>query len=1184
MLNRAVYAGVLLSCGLVPLGAQQFNFEYYGQDKGLASLGIVALLQDRQGFLWAGATNGLFRYDGWRFREFGIRDGLPSTSINGLHEDHRGRLWVVAKFGLVRFDGDRFVPVNMGFPVQMLGRQAIDSDHAGRLYIGTTTGLAIGVPASGTAYNFRLLRPGVTAAANSVRSVHVASDQTVWFGSGQALYTMKSGEADSLVQVRELPPDRWDAIISDAHGNMWVRSSRRLFVRRAGAARFEARDEGLPQAGYSGSLAMDRSGALLVPTDRGLATLESERWRMVSVNNGLPSDAVTSALEDREGSLWIGLWGSGLARWAGYKEWEGWTRAEGLSSDVVSAIQRDMRGRLWIGTDYGLTRFDVLRQRRPLWTDRDGLPSTKVRVLAAASDGSMWAGLSPGGVCRVSAAGRSVRVFGRDDGLTSDRVNGLLIDGENRLWVGANGGLFRSTSVLGDAVRFERQTPPATDDEEGFFRITADPQGGVWIAASKGLLHWRDGVWRRWTTRDGLRAAAVSHVAAGADGAVWVGYREAIGLSRIKFDGNATVVEHYSRGNGLASDLILFLGFDANGALWAGTDNGLDVFSRGQWRHVNRSQGLIWDNCNTNSFYADADGSVWIGTVRGLSHYRPLRTIESIPTPVVLTSVKFGERAYNAPDLLAIPYRDRSFLVTFGALTFRHESDLEFRYRLNGLEDAWVETRQREIRFGPLPSGKYVFEVSARSAPGQWGEPSRLSFQVLPPWWGTPWFLSAAALLSLAGVRAVWLWRMRLVYERQQMLEAAVRERTYELEIEKAKVLKEKARAEQASEIKSQFVANMSHEVRTPMNGILGMAELLLRTPLTPEQRDYLETIRSSGESLLTLLNNVLDLSKIEAGRLELDPVSFSPRHCVEEAVRTLEARAIEKGLAIGYSVAPGLDDSYRGDPIRVRQILLNLLGNAIKFTERGRIDVRVEAHEVDPEMAMLQFFVSDTGLGIARDKQESIFEAFEQADKSTTRNYGGTGLGLAICSRLVRIMGGRIWVESEPGRGSTFSFTVRVKREASCAGAEQQLHITNGDGARAQLRILLAEDNAVNMKLATRMLEKWGHSVTTAGNGKEAVAHFRAGRFDLILMDVQMPEMDGLEATAVIRSEEKSSGAHVPILAMTAHGQAEDRERCLSAGMDGYVAKPISAAALSDALARFRPLNGHAAGNGRPK
>ena len=265
------------------------------------------------------------------------------------------------------------------------------------------------------------------------------------------------------------------------------------------------------------------------------------------------------------------------------------------------------------------------------------------------------------------------------------------------------------------------------------------------------------------------------------------------------------------------------------------------------------------------------------------------------------------------------------------------------------------------------------------------------------------------------------------------------------------------------------------------------------------------------------------------------------------------------------------------GDPLRLRQVLLNLLGNAIKFTERGRIEVRVVAEGVDYDTTVLRFSVSDTGVGIAADKQESVFEAFEQADKSTTRKYGGTGLGLAICSRLVRIMGGRIWVESTAGRGSTFFFTVGLKREAArvTEGGARDGHADQDRPETPQLRILLAEDNPVNMKLATRMLEKWGHVVTPAENGKEALARFKSGRFDLILMDVQMPEMDGLEATAVIRSQEQFSGGHIPILAMTAHGQAEDRDRCLNAGMDGYVAKPISAATLSGALSAIRPSNG---------
>jgi signal transduction histidine kinase/CheY-like chemotaxis protein/sugar lactone lactonase YvrE len=1172
MLRGCFQFCVLLLCGLGRLHAQQFNFEYYGQDKGLAGFGIVAMLQDRQGFLWVGTSNGLFRYDGWRFNKFDLSDGLPSTSINSLHVDRQGRLWVGAKFGLVWFDGQRFIHTE--FPFQMLGRQAIASDDSGRLYVGSTSGLAVGTPSPEGAYTFRLLRTGENAAENSVRSVYVAPDHTVWFGSGQRLYTLKAGQVASPALVRDLPPDRWDAITSDPRGNVWVRSSRRLFVKAAGASSFVARDVGLPAAGYAGSLAVDRFGDLLVPTDRGLAILESGEWRMISVNNGLPSETVASAFEDREGSLWIALWGTGLARWEGYKEWEGWTRSEGLSSDVVSAIRRDARGRLWVATDYGLTRIDGPGRRWPVWTDHDGLPSTKVRALVADRNGTIWAGLSPGGICRVNANERAIRTFGRESGLANDRVNGLFLDAEDRLWVGTVGGLFRSTPINTVPVRFERETPPDTDDGEAFFRFAADPHGGIWIAGSNGLLQWTEGEWRRWTKRDGLRAGVVSHVASGPDGAIWVGYREAVGVSRIKFDNNTAIVEHYTRENGLSSELILFLGFDSSGALWAGTDNGIEVFSRGSWHHIGRSQGLIWDNCNTNAFFADTDGSIWIGTVRGLSHFKSRGGPPPAAPPVLVTSVKFGDRAQMMSAPLVVPYRDRSFLATYAALTFEHERDVQFRYRLSGFEDAWVETSQREVRFGALPSGRYVFEVAAQAASGEWSEPARLSFQILSPWWATNWFRGALGIVLIALIRAIWLWRMRIVLARQQMLETAVHERTYELEIEKANVLREKARAEQASDIKSQFVANMSHEVKTPMNGILGMTELLLRTPLTPEQREYLETIRSSGESLLTLLNNVLDLSKIEAGRLELDPVSFSLRECVEDAVRTLEARAVEKGLAVACIIPPDLDNEYRGDPIRLRQVLLNLLGNAIKFTERGQIEVRVAAEGVDYDMTVLRFSVSDTGVGIALDKQQSVFEAFEQADKSTTRKYGGTGLGLAICSRLVRIMGGRIWVESTAGRGSTFFFTVGLKREAPGA-TEGDAHNGRADddspGMR-QLRILLAEDNPVNRKLATRMLEKWGHVVTAAENGKEALARYRSGRFDLILMDVQMPEMDGLEATAAIRSQEQFSGGHIPILAMTAHGQAEDRDRCLTAGMDGYVAKPISAATLSGALNGIRP------------
>ena len=544
-------------------------------------------------------------------------------------------------------------------------------------------------------------------------------------------------------------------------------------------------------------------------------------------------------------------------------------------------------------------------------------------------------------------------------------------------------------------------------------------------------------------------------------------------------------------------------------------------------------------------------------------------------------------------------------------------------------------------------------------------------------------------------------------------LEEEVGRRTAELQAINKQLISAKDAAESASRAKGQFLANMSHEIRTPLNGVIGMTELVLDTELNTDQREYLSLAKSSGESLLNVINDILDFSKVESGKLELEQIEFNLYKSIGEGMKALAFRAHQKGLELVYDVSPDVPSQLSGDPGRIRQILTNLVGNAIKFTERGEIVVKVELEgEGNNNQAVLHFKVSDTGIGIPEAKQGLLFQAFTQADASTTRKYGGTGLGLAICARLVSLMNGNIWVESKPGQGSTFHFTAKFTRSdqteevlsvnagalkglsllvvddnetnrgiliglaarwgikakavasaeaglvavrSACEqGAPFRIVLTDchmpgmdgfqfaekipgvaggtnpiilmltsagqrGEAARCKesgiagyllkpvmssdlrnamltllgrqqmnnrnpelfplvtrhslressrkLRILVAEDTPVNQVLISRLLEKLGHSHMLAKNGKEALALATSHKFDLILMDVQMPEMDGLEATAAIRSSEKESGSHTPIFAVTAHAMKGDNEICFRAGMDGYVTKPIRLGDLASAI-----------------
>jgi signal transduction histidine kinase/CheY-like chemotaxis protein/sugar lactone lactonase YvrE len=1149
------------------------------------------------------------------FRQIGPEAGLPSNQVNALAQDRAGYLWVATSDGLARFDGVGFRvwQHDPSDPASLPGNvvQALHIDAADRVWVGTEGGGLSRLQAGNGGFRHYARASDARFALDDVWSIASTPDGALWFGGfGAGLY--RFDPARDVVRAYRHDPAQATSLVSDhiltlrtdAAGALWIGTATGLdrvdpaqpeagFEHVAGvsgalvvgieptpqgqlyigsAAGLDRRDQdgvvaATPdQAVLEGTrvsdLALDARGTLWVGTTAGVRVFEQARLSRIPDRGGrrhaIGNSPIKDILEDREGGLWFATLGSGLRHLP--PNWRDFAvlmadnpERGGLGSTALRGVASARSGGLWsVGVG---TTFDRIDERGSVTRHPRAptvLPDRRSWSVLEDAQGIVWIGQQDG-LVRYDPARGALQSWRRDsavDAVPAGPVDLLALAPDGSVWLSALGAGVQQRAPDGRVLANHAGAAAGLDaaDTE---QLEFAPDGRLWLAGASGLLRF-DPARQRFAPVPGAPTARVFAFAFGPDG-LWTQRLGALEHFRYEGEGMQRVAR-IGVEQGLPAVEAGGLRVGANGEVWISTTRGLFRYrpAHAQWRRYGVRDGLPSQEFINRPMLALPDGSLAAGTLEGLVWFDPARLHDAPAVPRLHLE---GAQVRRAGALLALEagaplqlrHDDRDLRLRARLLSFTDPQSHRYRFRLRGYEPGWIDAGANgERAYSQLPPGDYRFEAVAANADGVWSAPPlTLAIRVAPPWWDTVWARALFALAALLILVVVAAWYRRRLKDRHA---TQLAQRQHEW-------------TQRASEAKSSFLATLGHEIRTPMTGVLGMTELLLRTPLNDRQRDYADSIRRSGDLLLRLVNDALDLARIEAGKLELEDAPVDLAGLLRDVADLQRPVAESRGLAYRVSVDADAPRWVRGDALRLQQILLNLGGNAIKFTERGEVMLALQA---DVAPATLCLMVSDTGPGLDAEQRSRLFRRFSQADGiRTARQYGGSGLGLAICQELASAMQGRIDVDSEPGRGTTF----RVRLPLPICAAPETMRATDDSTAAAlpARRLLLVEDDATVAAVVAGLLHAQGHVVHHAPHGLAALAELARQSYDLAFVDLDLPGVSGLDLARLIVAQ---VGAPV-LVALTARADSEAESQAHAAGMQGFLRKPVSGVQLAEVLSR---------------